>query len=249
MRAPDGQEFPLRGEFVEVVERERLVFTAVAEAADGNTLLRSHTTVSFADEQGATRLTVEATAEALADSAYLMLDGMREGWEQTLVRLASLVSVINNRELVFTRVINAPPERVFAAWKDPELLKQWWGTADMTTPSCEIDFRPGGAFRALMRTSDGADYPMRGVFLQIEEPSLIVFTDGYEEGWIPTPDPFITAFFHFEPLEGRTRLVARVLHWSAAERKRHEDMGFAVGWGGSVDKLARLVESSGHWAG
>lgn len=144
------------------------------------------------------------------------------------------------RELSLTRDLDAPPARVFAAWTTR--FREWWGPHGMTTPFCEMDLRPGGVFRTVMRAPDGAEYPTRGVFLEVVPDARIVFTDAFDPGWQPHPDIFFTAITTFDPLPDRkTRLSARALHWTAESRERHEQMGFEQGWGESLDRLAALV--------
>ena len=90
MRAPDGTVYPMTGTFREITPPQRLVFEAVAEDHDGNALLRSLTTVTFAEEGGTTRLTVHAEAVGLSPFAPQMLAGMEAGWTQSLEKLAEL---------------------------------------------------------------------------------------------------------------------------------------------------------------
>lgn len=85
-------------------------------------------------------------------------------------------------ELSIRRLIDAPRSKVFRAWTTPALLQQWWGPHGMTTPECEMNLWVGGVFRTLMRAPDGAEYPTQGVFLEIEAPSRLVFTDAYAPG-------------------------------------------------------------------
>jgi uncharacterized protein YndB with AHSA1/START domain len=89
----EGTEFshPMTGTVHEVVPNERFVFTAVARDANNQVLLESHTTITFRDEGGATRLTVEARAKGLQPIARMMLAGMEEGWSQSLEKLDALV--------------------------------------------------------------------------------------------------------------------------------------------------------------
>jgi uncharacterized protein YndB with AHSA1/START domain len=87
MRAQSGFSHPMTGTFHEVVPPERLVFLAVAEDDAGNRLLESLTTVTFADEGGKTKLTVHASAVGIAPIAAQMLQGMEQGWSQSLERL------------------------------------------------------------------------------------------------------------------------------------------------------------------
>ena len=144
------------------------------------------------------------------------------------------------RELVLTRIIDAPRELVFAAWVGH--LPEWWGPHGMTTPVCEMDLRTGGAFRTVMRAPDGAEYPTRGIFLEVVPNERIVFTDAFDPGWRPHPDAFFTGITTFEALPGgRTRYTARALHWTEANREKHERMGFQQGWGESLDRLVACV--------
>jgi uncharacterized protein YndB with AHSA1/START domain len=148
-----------------------------------------------------------------------------------------------DRELVLSRVIAATPARLFKAWTTE--LPRWWGPHGMTTTFCEMELRTGGSFRTIMRAPDGSEYPTRGVFLEIVENERIVFTDAFEPGWEPNPDPYFTAITTFTPLSGgRTRYTARALHWTAENRARHEKMGFHQGWGECLDRLAALVAIS-----
>jgi uncharacterized protein YndB with AHSA1/START domain len=143
-------------------------------------------------------------------------------------------------ELVLTRVIDAPRERLFRAWTTR--FKEWWGPHGMTTPFCEMDLRPGGVFHTVMRAPDGAEYPTKGVFLEVVENERIVFTDAYDTGWQPSADIFFTAVTTFEALPGgQTKYTARALHWTVANREKHEKMGFHQGWGESLERLVALV--------
>ncbi len=146
-----------------------------------------------------------------------------------------------DRELVLTRLIDAPREKLFRAWTEPELLKQWFAPLPYTTPVAELDVRPGGANLIVMRSPEGQDLPNRGVYLDIVENERIVFTDAFVKAWEPSEKPFMTAILTFEDEGGKTRYTARVLHWTAADREEHEKMGFHEGWGQCADQLAALV--------
>lgn len=141
-------------------------------------------------------------------------------------------------ELVLTRIIDASPAEVFHIWTTR--LPEWWGPHGMTTPVCEMDLRPGGIFKTVMRTADGTEYPGCGVFLEVIQNEKIVSTDGYLPGWIPA-EHFMTAVTTFEEFEGKTRYTSRALHKSAEDMKKHEAMGFHEGWGQSVDRLVAVV--------
>lgn len=149
----------------------------------------------------------------------------------------------SDRELMLTRIIDAPPEKVFKAWTDPELLKQWFAPLPFTTPVAELDVRPGGSNYIVMRDPQGNEYPERGVYLEVVENERLVITDAYTKAWEPSNKPFTTLILTFEDLGGKTKYTARVRHWSAADREAHEKMGFHEGWGKCTDQLEALVKA------
>lgn len=146
-----------------------------------------------------------------------------------------------DRELVLTRLINAPREKVYRAWTQPELLKQWFAPKPYTTPVVEIDVRPGGSAYFVMRGPDGKDLPNHGVYLEVVPNEKLVSTDAYVKAWEPSEKPFMTLILTFEDEGGKTRYTARVRHWTVADREAHEKMGFHEGWGLCADQLEALV--------
>ena len=147
----------------------------------------------------------------------------------------------SDRELVLTRLIDAPRAKVFRTWTEPELLKQWFAPLPWTTPAAELDVRPGGANLIVMRDPSGKDFPNRGVYLEVVKNERLVVTDAYTKAWEPSEKPFMTAILTFENEGGKTRYTARARHWSVADRETHEKMGFHEGWGQCTDQLAALV--------
>jgi uncharacterized protein YndB with AHSA1/START domain len=154
---------------------------------------------------------------------------------------AATATPASDRELVLTRLIDAPRERVFAAWTDPELITQWFAPLPWTTPHAETDVRPGGKSLIVMRSPDGDDFPNSGVYLEVVKNERLVFTDAYTEAWQPSEKPFMTVILTFAEEAAKTRYTARVLHWSSEDREKHEQMGFHTGWGLCTDQLEALV--------
>jgi uncharacterized protein YndB with AHSA1/START domain len=70
-------------------------------------------------------------------------------------------------EVTIVRIIKAPRVRVWTAWTDPKQMAQWWGPNIFTTPVCEMDVRLGGLYRLVMRSPDGVDYPIKGVWSRL----------------------------------------------------------------------------------
>jgi uncharacterized protein YndB with AHSA1/START domain len=132
----------------------------------------------------------------------------------------------SDRELVISRIIDVPRERVFKAWTDPELLKQWFAPLPYTTPVAELNVRPGGANLIVMRDPAGNEFPNRGVYLEVVKNERLVFTNAYTKAWEPSEKPFMTVILTFEDADGKTKYTTRVLHWTVADRQAHEKMGF-----------------------
>lgn len=150
-------------------------------------------------------------------------------------------TIETDRDLVLTRLIDAPRARLFDAWTQPELLKQWFAPLPYTTPFAELDVRPGGANRITMRGPDGVDMPNSGVYLEVVPNERLVFTDAYTQAWVPSAKPFMTVILTFADEAGKTRYTARVRHWTVEDKEAHEKMGFHQGWGLCADQLEALV--------
>jgi uncharacterized protein YndB with AHSA1/START domain len=146
------------------------------------------------------------------------------------------------RDLTLTRIIDAPREKVFKAWTDPALLKQWFAPQPWTTPVVETDVRAGGSILIVMRGPDGTEFPNRGVYLDVVENERIVSTDAFTKAWEPSEKPFMVVALTFEDQGGKTKYTARVHHWTVADREAHEKMGFHEGWTICAEQLAALVE-------
>lgn len=103
---------------------------------------------------------------------------------------------LSDRELLIERILDAPPALVFKVWTQPEHLVRWWGPKDFSTPSCDIDVRPGGRFRILIRSAAGPEYWMRGQYREVVEPGLLAFTFAWEdEHGAPVHETLVTVTF------------------------------------------------------
>ena len=151
----------------------------------------------------------------------------------------------NDRELVLTRIIDVPREKLYRAWTDAEVLKQWFAPKPFTTPIAELDVRTGGANRIVMRDAEGNDYPNAGVYLEVVPNEKIVFTDAFTEAWVPSEKPFFTGIVTFEDEGGKTRYTAFARHWTKEDRDTHEKMGFHEGWSIVADQLVAYIKGHG----
>ncbi|MGH7532725.1 MAG: SRPBCC domain-containing protein [Gemmatimonadales bacterium] len=178
MQGPDGAVYPMRGVFEELVAPERIVMLTSVDEADGRTRFEVRTTVTLAEAPGRTMLTVHAKVVTATADAAPQIAGMEPGWSQSVDRLQTHVAPgqpIKPKEMVTTRVLEAPPELVYQAWVKPERLAKWWGPNGFTNTIHQMDVRPGGAWRLTMHGPDGTDYPNDSVFLQVMPPRLLVY--------------------------------------------------------------------------
>ncbi len=114
-----------------------------------------------------------------------------------------------DREIVTTRVLDAPRELVFKAWTDPDQLVQWWGPKGFTNTFHEFDMRPGGIWRFVMHGPNGVDYQNKSVFVEVVNPKRIVFDH--------VSGPRFQVVATFAEQAGKTKLTFRMRFESAAE--------------------------------
>ncbi|MDF3058691.1 MAG: polyketide cyclase [Rariglobus sp.] len=148
-----------------------------------------------------------------------------------------------DRELVLTRILNAPREKLFRCWTEPALITQWFTPPPYTTTHAETDVRAGGSSVITMRSPEGQEFPNRGIYLEVVPNERLVFTDAYTSAWEPSEKPFMTGILTFEDVgDGRTRYTARVRHWTTADCEQHAKMGFHEGWGVATNQLEALAQ-------
>ncbi len=140
-----------------------------------------------------------------------------------------------DREVVITRLFDAPRERVFDAFTDPEQVGHWWGPNGFTTTIHEMDVRPGGVWRYIMHGPDGVDYPNYVSYIDIVRPERLVYDHGADSG-----DPHFHVTVTFADEGGRTRLTMRSLFPTAAARDYVVREFKAIE--GGHQTLARLAE-------
>jgi uncharacterized protein YndB with AHSA1/START domain len=152
----------------------------------------------------------------------------------------NLIEKTSGKEIIITRVFDAPRSLVFKAWTDPQHLAQWWGPRGFTNPRCEIDVRPGGLIRIDMRAPNGTIYPMAGVYLEIVEPERLTYTSGA----LDEKGKQLFELLHtvaFAEKNGKTTLTitSRVVKTTPTAAKYIG--GFKAGMTQSLERLAGLV--------
>jgi uncharacterized protein YndB with AHSA1/START domain len=146
-------------------------------------------------------------------------------------------------DLLLEREIDVRPDLVWAAWTTPEHLKKWFSPKPFETIECEIDLRPGGLFRTVMRSPEGEDFENVGTYLEVEPPERLVWTTVLGPGFRPKSavDLPITAVISLAPTSSGTRYSALVMHGQTDICSRHADMGFHQGWGTALDQLVATM--------
>jgi uncharacterized protein YndB with AHSA1/START domain len=144
-----------------------------------------------------------------------------------------------DRELVITRVVDAPRTLVWDVWTSPEHLPHWLlGPEGWTMPVCEIDLRPGGAWRWGWRREDGSQMEMHGIYKEIAPPERLVSTEAWGGDW---PETINTLLLTEE--NGKTTITQRILYSSKEARDAALQTGMKEGVMVSFDRLARYLRS------
>ena len=146
---------------------------------------------------------------------------------------ALTVTTPTEREIVMTRVFDAPRRLVFEAMTKPEHLVRWFGPHGWMLAVCQIDFRPGGAWRFVLRGPDGTEMGMRGVYQEITPPERFVSTESFDD----YPGESLNTLI-FSEEDGKTTFTITVLYASAEVRDAVIRSGMERGAGESYDRLA-----------
>jgi len=149
-------------------------------------------------------------------------------------------------DLALERVIQAPRDVVWRAWTDPVRFAKWWVPAPTVCRVERLEVRPGGALVTLM-SDDGAQFVphLDATFLVVEQFERLVYTNAIDSAWRPaSPEPFLmTAEITLADHPDGTDYRIVVRHGDPIARARHEQLGFADGWGTVVKQLAVAAES------
>jgi uncharacterized protein YndB with AHSA1/START domain len=241
MRGPDGTVYPMAGQYKEVVEPEKLVFTSRALDKDGKLLFEFLNTISFAEKEGRTTLTLHSQLLHTTPGTEPYLRGHKAGWTLSLERLDQLVANTADREIVISRKFDAPRELVWEAWTNPKHIVQWWGPKGFTTTIEEMDVRPGGVWKQVMHGPDGTDYPNRSVFIEVVKPERILFSlaGGRKDAKCIT----MTMLWTFEVVGQQTRVTIRQVYPTTVDRDRSaNEYGAVEGGKQTLGRLATFLK-------
>jgi len=152
------------------------------------------------------------------------------------------ITLEGDRTIVMRRAFDAPRELVFDAWTKPVHLAQWYGMRGSSLSVCEVDLRPDGRWRFVIRESDGQDYGFGGRYLEVVRPERLQHTYVFD----PYPNDEALVTVEFATVEGGTLLTETTVHATPEGRDAHIASGFEVGAGESMERLEELLGSLQH---
>lgn len=153
------------------------------------------------------------------------------------------VTTRGDKEIVMTRVFDAPRHLVWEAMSKPEYVRRWWCCMDgYTMPVCDMDFRVGGRWRYLMiATADGSEVGFSGEYLEIDAPKKIVQTEIFD----PFPDSPATDTMTLEERDGKTYYQNVIVHADQIGRDAHVNSGMEVGADLGLDRIEQIARELG----
>jgi uncharacterized protein YndB with AHSA1/START domain len=151
---------------------------------------------------------------------------------------SSAAAPLSDRDLVVTRIFDAPRRLVFEAWIDAQHAAHWWGPQGFVPVSCEMDVRPGGAWRRAMRSPDGRLHVGRGIYREIVVPERLVFTYAWVDAdGRPGHETLVSVIF--AERAGKTELTLRQSGFATATaRDAHRE-----GWTSCLERFAEYLAS------
>jgi len=261
MRSPEGKDYWSKGFYREIVDFERLVMTDSFADEKGNIVPASHygmskdfplemlIMVTFEEHDGKTKLTLRHAGMPTGPDG----EGAQQGWNESFDKLAeyletkkSIISgknvpkfeFLSDREVVITRIFDAPRELVFKASTDPNLIPQWWGPKRFATTVEKMEVKPGGVWRFIQLDQDGNKYAFNGAYREIVPPEREVHTFEFEG----MPGHVILETSTLEEFEGKTKLTVTDLFQSVEDRDGMFNSGMKEGSTESMDRLEKLLK-------
>ncbi len=254
---PQNNIFAFHGVYHSIEPNKQIISTFEWEGLPEHVIL---VTTTFEDQGNRTIVTQQNVFQSVQDRDGMMQQGMEQGTIEGDERFNELLARLSigqrmgehlehqeryGRSITITRTFNAPRERVWQEWTNPDLYMCWWGPKDFTAPYAKFDLREGGKFLSCMRGPDGKEYWDTGMFREIREPNRIVYTDTFaDERGNPVPasyygmpgDELLEMEVELTLVEsgGKTTMTLEHCGFTDAEMAHQAEEG----WNQSFDKLA-----------
>ncbi|MEP7106198.1 MAG: SRPBCC family protein [Chloroflexota bacterium] len=152
------------------------------------------------------------------------------------------VTTPTDREIVMTRVFDAPRELVFKAWTEPEHVRHWWGLRSSNMIVCEGDVRPGGTWRYVTKEENGEEVPFTGAYQEVSPPDRLVYTETYDIEPFNQGDPAVNTVTFTEEA-GRTLVTLVTVYPTKEIRDFVLGTGMERGAAESYDRLAEHLKT------
>lgn len=149
----------------------------------------------------------------------------------------------HSREILITRILDAPRQLVFSAWTKPKQLARWWGPENFTNPVCLLNVVPGGGLYIVMHAPDGTDYPMNGLYIEVTAPELLVFTSGVFEDRQGVDQLEIQHTVIFDDAAGQTKLTVHSVVTRGLPDMQGPMDRLGTNWLQSLERLAQMLET------
>lgn len=228
-------DYPNLIRYQEVVHGHKLVWSH----GDFDEVLFEVTTTFQTEGEGTrleTTMRLPTQAERDAKATYAV-----PGHASTMLKLEAYLRQPHH-ELSFTRELPLPVAKVWEAWTVREQLMPWFCPKPWQVVACEIDLRPGGAFRTLMQGPNGETEDLMSCYLVVEPERRLVWTNALQPGYAPATKPWCTCAVELCAVgENATRLTARVMHADSPTCEEHAKMGFPQGWHVALDQMVALL--------
>jgi uncharacterized protein YndB with AHSA1/START domain len=148
----------------------------------------------------------------------------------------SIDAEVRERELVITRLFEAPRDLVFRAWTEPDRAARWWGPQGFVTTYCNMDVRPGGTFRVCMRSPEGIEHWKQGIYREVVERERLVFTFAWDDAeGKPSHQTLVTVTFIERG--DKTELILRQVVFETVEARDNHQRG----WTSTLERFAEYL--------
>jgi uncharacterized protein YndB with AHSA1/START domain len=234
MHGPDGTDYKNKSIYKEVIKPERIVYDHVSGP-------KFQMSIQFDAQGDQTLITIQMLFESAEQLAKVIEQfGADEGLKQNMDRLADyLKENIASREIVISRLLNAPRELVFEAWTKPEHIINWWGPNGFTNTIYEMEVKPGGVWRFMMHGPNETNYPNRITFIEVVKPERLTYWHGEDAD--NDPNKFYV-IITFEAQGKKTNLTMRSILKSAEALAEVKKFGAIEGGQQTINKLEAYLQ-------
>lgn len=255
MRAPDGTDYPMGGEFCEIAPPEKLSFSCGPLDAKGAMIFEFLHTVTFTEKNGKTKMVLKARVLRATPEASKYIGGFEVGMTSSLERLEELLEDMSKWPFIVSREFVAPRALVWKAWTERERMAQWFGPKGSTMTTANMDFREGGSFHYCVRVNEKMEMWGKFTYREVAPPEKIVwmFSFSDKDGGL-VRHPFSKAPWPLQMINeatftesgGKTTVTVKSAPFEATDEEiqtfKAANDSMTQGWTGTFVQLAEYLE-------